>query len=576
MNDDRQIGDSFPDYYHRAMAIVPGYKELFGVSATFEGLLEIVLKYSLTEWLSYLSRIQTLITPPYAEDPERHAALYKAVIGDRVADRLVAFEKKHDSRSRILTFVEPQVATLQQLVILHAPEGNTATFDCDSGRDDLSVALLMTWELMHASDDPQTADETFASLMQDFSRHPGEAPDTLAGRAFAMYQIDKAKPTPAVAELRRLFRDSTAEELSDYLIGGFSIAVREQHKSVEDTASGWQPIPSQDQCSNPLEARCLAAFHKLRCSEVDDLRFRIKEFDGHRAINDWSLIALLKSPIVELSNKRRFILGLSSLGRALFDGVRHALLTEARPLVDPKKLGALYGGVFEDYVLEILRAAFGDRLIRLPPSDVPGEERADAIVVYPRRVVVLEIKSSHYVGTEHKGLLSIEERVAELGRLGITKGASQIADTIRALRRYGIPGIGLPEYDWTTTTIVPVIVTKEKIPLVWGLRRVYEPLLADILNLPLHDQICPTRFISIADVEGIPDLARRTEFADVLIQWASDTTSQECPLSHYLTRQNMSVTRQHFWKHSVLPMMELLIQHFGLDRAKVPNLDRRP
>lgn len=122
------------------MRVIPGYRDLFGKSTTLDQLLEIIRCYPVFPWLSFLSRLQTLLGPPHETDIERHRAAFDGLIGPKVRKRLVDFEKRHHPHGSCLTFAEPQIATLQQLAILYAPESGDSDFVNPDDFDQLATA----------------------------------------------------------------------------------------------------------------------------------------------------------------------------------------------------------------------------------------------------------------------------------------------------------------------------------------------------------------------------------------------------------------------------------------------------
>ena len=189
-----------------------------------------------------------------------------------------------------------------------------------------------------------------------------------------------------------------------------------------------------------IEKRIVSAFEKIRCATLYEMRKSIHDFEKNLSISDWNLISLYRFPLVTFPQKGTFIINLTSLGRSLFDGVRHSILTAAlaKLLPDdfnsPKRVGGLYGQLFESYIMRLLEAAFGDRVIKISEEEYPGN--ADCLIYFPGKVLVVEIKSEHFVTAQHYRLMNIQERKLEIENVGVKKGIRQIESTIKGLKTF--------------------------------------------------------------------------------------------------------------------------------------------
>ena len=203
--------------------------------------MEIVRSYPVFAWLSFLSRLQTLLGPPHETDIERHRAAFAGLIGPEVGKRLVDFEKHHQPHGSCLTFVEPQIATLQQLAILYAPENSDADFVTPDDFDQLATALLITWELMEVEPAPKGKDAVTAALAQAVLRNSFVWTPSLASRAYHAYRIGEREVSESVDELRQNFETAAGVSLSDYILGGLTLLILEESQSPAEIAAGLPP-----------------------------------------------------------------------------------------------------------------------------------------------------------------------------------------------------------------------------------------------------------------------------------------------------------------------------------------------
>jgi len=554
-----------PERYKRGVGIAPGYRDLFGEERSLDDLIRLLKQLPLREWMSFLSRAQTLIAMPNLDAAKKNKAIAEGILSRAYRSRLVDWMRAHQEAT-IAVVTESQVSTLQQLVITHAPQNSNRRIDTEADFDLLADALLITWDLMLPADAERAGHEVLSTMIQSHARMSWGLMPELVARAFFLYQLDREHPSAAVAQIIDLFMKAAGADLRRYLLGGLAVAIREYDKDVTDVAGGWKPTSLPEQCENPRETECLAAFHSIRAADVSTVRAEIVRRDGKSRISEFSLIGMLRYPIVDVPDVGRFVTSLTSLSHALFGGVYHAILTPTSerkiPAMNVQRLAGLFGEVFEEYVLDILQAVFGDRYIRVPTGE---RKRADALITYENRIVVIEIKGTHYQGLQHRGRLSLSDREAEHRDLRLTDGALQIVQTIEDLRNFKLTPNGLPHYDWTTTQITPVIVTMERLPLIWKLWPMYERLTAPIQTLPMRGQITPVRFLSVNDVERLPDLAQRLDFGTELARWAHEPDCFERPLSDYLDHAGHEFGQSTLLASRFATAMKALASQIGFD-----------
>ena len=233
----------------------------------------------------------------------------------------------------------------------------------------------------------------------------------------------------------------------------------------------------------------------------------------------------------------RFTLNLTAVGRSLFDGVRHAILTAAREgklpngWNDMRRIGGLYGRIFEEFIGRILERAFPDRVMRV---ETAAEERADFVIAFGAAFMVLEVKAEHFIGLKHASFMPLVERKREIENVGVPKAIGQITNTIRALRAGDLRIAGMAP-DWTCTPILPVIVTEERLPQVHGCwEALYAPLIQLLDDLRGAGPIAPLRLISIDDVEFLPDIEGPDDFGAICLKWANDPDLRDSSLRSFL------------------------------------------
>lgn len=559
-------------------AVIPAYKDLFGQEATLDDLIGILKKYPVAEWLSYLGRMQNILSGTNAEDTKHIHAILFGTVSRQLHNGLQELERKH--HGRMLLYYERQMSTLQQLAILHAPEKGTTTLDDEKGRHDLTVALLMTRDVMDA-DRPlgSTSETLLPAVLHDQIRMSTTPSVQYAARAFCFYELGQAQREAHVTKYLDLFQAATNVDAADCILGGLDVVAREESLSLDKVANAWYAIPQGD---NPEEKRVLDAYKAVRMKSLAELKVLIDYWEGGRPVRDWNLIALSQAPICDLGDRGAFVLNHTALGRSLFDSVRHAVLTAAlekrlpEPYRDHQAIGGLYGELFESYIRSIFADAYPETVCRI--SEDPSNRRADFLVWFPDKVVVVEVKGVHFVGKKHASFLSVDERRQELEQIGMPHALEQLESTIRALRageiKYaaqtenGVKPI-MPSYDWTITPIIPVIITEEQMPQAPGCwATLYAPLCAGLDELTPAGPLGKLRLLNVGDVERLPALQMPDDFATMLIRWGADPSLRDLSWSSFLATQAASCQGS-FMIRRFVDMLKFLAQRLGLDETKI-------
>jgi hypothetical protein len=391
-------------------------------------------------------------------------------------------------------------------------------------------------------------------------------------RAVQFYQIDK---TP-ISEVRRkydlLFKKETGFSIIDYVIGGMCCVLHQAMVSHEQLCVGWKAIPRPDECKSEKEVEVLEAFASCRVGAVAKIRADILHFEEGNLPRDFNLIALSRFPIVNLAGQY-FILNLSALGRSLSDGPRHVILTAAVQggNRESRRVGGIYGEIFEDYVLGFLGNQFADRMVPLPASS--KRRGADCLILFPDTVVVVEIKSERFTSKKHYKLLDREQRIRQIRKTGVDRSVDQICSTIQTLRRGEFARtLKIPRYDWTITPILPLILTEEEFPkpaLFWDdiYNEVESPLRAmsggagDVLKL---------RLLSVDELEIVPEIRPYVDFGRILCSWANDRKGYDLTFKNFLLSNGYSIDSSSSIERVVCSYKQLA-QRLGLDANAIKN-----
>lgn len=567
--------------FHRQLGVIPTHKDLFGREATLPELGDLLKKYPVKEWLSFLARMQNMLAADRLGQTENMQRVLCGTTSPAIHEKLKEFEKRVGGRAKFGLYYERQMSTLQQLAVLHAPESGDATFNSDNGRHDLSMALLMTMDIMGSGHPSSASLESLLPINIQFQiRMFTTSVPEYAARALHFYELDRECPCVDVSAYLELFEIATGVNAVDCIMGGLDIVIREEVREFDEIANAWHATLRPHQCENPKEGRVIAVYEAVRMRNLAELRELIAEREGSSPVRDWNLIALSQAPLCDLGDMGVFPLNHTVLGRSIFDSIRHAILTAAlderlpEPYTNERAVGELYGKVFESYICSLFRGIFPDRVYRIP--EIAGEQRADFLIWFPQRVIVVEVKGVHFVGLKHASYLSIDERRAELSRIGMPNAINQLASTIRAIRAGQVTAPSMPSFDWTMTPIVPVIVTEERMPQVPGCwDAFYGPMCEPLADLSGAGPVTRLRLLNIDDAETIADLESSDDLGALFVCWAGDSSLMELVWGGFLATQEVRYRRR-FIPDRYWETMKFLARRLDLDEKKLTCSDVSP
>jgi hypothetical protein len=562
------------EFLEKYMSVIPTHSNIFGRKPTLNELIDIIKLVPVIEWLSFLSRIQSVVGADRFQEQVNQRSVFHGVFSKRLQKLIVDFQNKHSKPKNLYICYERQLSTLQQLVILHAPDEGNGSLASDKEREKLGVALLMVTDLMEPNLENDDGDDIIAGFVQQQIRM-AQAPFWIyPARAIRFYELETCQPCDAVRTYLSLFEKAEKVSARDYIMGGLIVAGQEMTRSLQDQASSWQAVLPSDQRTNPHEKRLVGAFEKIRRASIGQTRTSINELETGLSVGDWNLISFSRFPLVTFPQIGTFVINFTALGRSLFDGVRHTILTAAlekrlsKTFNSLKRVGGLYGQVFEKYVQHLLETAFPGRVVKIPENDFPGH--ADFLICFPGKIVVIEVKSEHFIAKQHYKLTTIEEWRFKIEDVVLKKAVGQIASTIEALRNFDLKTLNLGYYDWTTTPIIPLVVTEEKYPLfplcwksLYG--KVEKPLK---LLQDGSGRVGRLRILSLDEIEMVPSLKGSIDFATLLLQWGSDPSKFEYPFRNYLHSCNNHLSDD-FMKARWDDALRILADQVGFNGSKI-------
>jgi hypothetical protein len=266
------------DFLLSHWAVIPSYSSVFQHKPRTRDLLRIVKKYPVVEWVSYLSRLQTMLAANRMEQGEWMKKAFAGVVGPSVQRALIEFAKNLPKKCTAKLFYERQLSTLQQFVVVHAPEVGSRTFEHLDQRDDLGKALLMTHDIMNARRHrPKSPQTLLAHMVQDQIRMSPYPHAVYAGRDMQLYELNKRIPSHDTRTYLDLFATATGCRSRDFIFGGLNHRARQAqlaklaagvpiegaqwHQEIkaggvlEHAAKPWQPLLSCGRAWKPDDSQ---------------------------------------------------------------------------------------------------------------------------------------------------------------------------------------------------------------------------------------------------------------------------------------------------------------------------------
>lgn len=468
-------------------AFLPGYPEMYGVPCTRAEMIALFKQFSVQDWLCTLARLSCVLAGSHRGSSEYGQAFAHWFVPDCLRARLQKWEDEHKKHGhKVVLPTERHVGILIEMALAHAPDTapRVMTFPGDEKAVFDAFLMLSTLESptpveVSTPDDLDQASATFAALMyRSVSRDPAWP----ATRGFHIFRIlQEREPDSPAAKWADLFEKATGHDIDSYYAGGFQCLVVAWGQTPGQLAAGWQGLPSRPR---EAELKCqwdsFQDYYAFRRGDIGDIRRVIEACNDVADMNDVSLIPLLAYPLIDLP-AGTYPLYLRGVGESLCDGIYHIVsdaAQEGRLGSDTSRqdVGALFGNLYEAYVLDLLEAVFPGRLLRNPRRTDNGHEAADAIVMCPNGVMVFQIKGRHVRRRERYLPKSYDGLTAELRQSGLEKGCLQVKDSIDACRK-GLIGELSYVGDLCDQPIQPVIVTWEPIPNFTLAHRFLDPFL---------------------------------------------------------------------------------------------------
>jgi hypothetical protein len=360
------------------VAVTPGSEELLGIPASWRGVQERLLTYSLAEVLDLLGRISILLNSEGGlTSPVVQGEIISGLFGNKtpVWKRLEQFSrqqiKENGAAQTVVVFHDAQVANTVKAALLAIPPDHQPPGEVRSDHRRLGQALLIV-----------------NSLISDQSEILKDLDSEAASRDLEMYVLANGIFYAGGAGVQDFARASELylrDRTSLHAVSGYrDLAAEIKLLTGLDPESLWAiffafyaRMASTTREKMPLRGARLTkeslfgshqgftseqidSFFALLAQDVEDLRAAaIKRYSWDN-IRPFDFVTLARRPFVRIDDEY-FLLGLRFLEEKLTTGLHHIFLdprTGLRKDEDRQVYLTFMGYVWEDYVRELLERAY--------------------------------------------------------------------------------------------------------------------------------------------------------------------------------------------------------------------------
>jgi len=542
--------------------MVPGYHAIHGKECDLEDLIQLIKQFGVDNWLLHLSRLATLLAGSRHRPGSEYAdAFFKYIVPQELTDKFASWFSDASRRgNRAFIFSDRHIGILIELAIRHAP--SEAKKEMGPGGSLLN-ALLMLVDLDTPPKIPTTTEEWAPVMASLWDRSRLVDPMSATVRGFHLYQIAGREPITSARKWADLFKRATGADLERFFLGGLAAFAVEFLKRPDEIARVFGPLPDK---MNDGKGGFLTGvpdfYYGLKCGTVEQLACAVASLEDHANPNEFNLVPLLKYPLFRDKKGGAHSLFLSGIASSLCEGIYQEVITASRECKISESLqdtGAVFGVLFEEYILDLLEEVFGERLLRNPTRSDNGNEAADGAIIYPQGVIILQIKGRHVRMRDRFAWKDHKAKTEDVERTGLVEAVNQFVDkeSLSSFRRGLVKG--LPFAPRSETVLQPIAITYEAVPLS-GLQLPIVKEQRARVQLDSH-----TRHLVIMDVREIEaacSLPQRDTFWGVLTEFINSPGWRERYLANFLCDTQRLSDGAMFarWER----MLSLLKERFGI------------
>jgi Holliday junction resolvase len=482
-------------------------------------------------------------------DPKRQVEFIRYMMSLRLQKKLETLAREHKNADRMIVITPDILGVLQEMAILYAPDSEIGAFETEDDLDDFGRAVLIVSEMLHGGQENPSMSEVVLEVARQSSRVGRDTAWKFISRAMTQFELNKEDSSIDILWFKNEFERATGVDLKRYFYGGLISYMLEVTKSLEDIRKSWTAL---EPSSNPDKAKELINdFLSVRAASPSMISACIKEFEKLENPRRWTLIPIQKYPVIRFSNGHVFAIHPGGLAGSIFDGFYFAILDWYRRTLSGKQrqaaveqLTSRYGVITEGYIAKFLSGHFGKQIIRLPVSNEVGRKRCDFVIIYPNKVILIEVKTSRFTAPKYFACQQIEELNHLLNeKIEIGEAITQLSHTIEDLCAVKIEDTRLSSIDWAKTTIIPVIISEENLPTVpFAWEELYSEFDAKLQALNLNvEKIALLRFLTPEELAYFSDIGSTIQLAHELQSWGEDSALRSNSFKNFLINRNYTL-----------------------------------
>jgi hypothetical protein len=363
-------------------------------------------------------------------------------------------------------------------------------------------------------------------------------------RATELFLIipNKLRDHPEFFDMPSAFMNVAHLTLHEFLAVGFTIwawwaeitmgTLEGSDRFVINRKTFFTKTPRRDMCEKAMDQLCLsldeyrAVLQNERSCSADPWHFR------------YTNMAIEHFPLVR-SGDIIICLHMKSLEKMLTSNPFY-VINNSLPANERLRFRTFFGRVFEEYVRSVLKRSFEKRCM-IETYGASSKEAGEAILVYPRALIIVEAKSSR-LSPPVFTLGDFESYRASLQKI-VVHGARQIQRIIDDFQagQFVMDGVRSEEIG----RFYPVIVTVHALPQHSFLRDEIDQLLREE-NLLQGSTIAPVTLLSIEEIEYLEPLMSTISFLEILGEKTGNKDYNAVSMKNFLYYRYGTIPKNEF------------------------------
>jgi len=557
------------------------YTDVFGGTVTEEDLVSFLKTLGKEKTLALLTQMGFILHNEKASDAvvQRYLAMQFLDLEDLSKIDGGIRRLKPDNNGVLVLFSELQVLNLMKLVILHGTDDNDKDYTAEE-RLTLGRCCLMMNNLLMRPLPKRTNENTdeVRRMIRDellrnglFQYRERFASAFVRARELFLIIPETLKDHPEFFNIPAAFGKTAGMTLDEFLTAGYTIwawwrgitmaTLEGSEHFVINRKTFFTETVRQKLCENVMEQLCLsleeykAVLENERSCSDDAWHFR------------YTNMTIEHFPLVR-SGDIIICLHMKALERMLTSNIFY-VINNSLPENQRHRFRTFFGRVFEAYVRSILKRSLEKRCV-MQTYGASGKEAGEAILVYPRTLILIEAKSSR-LSPPVFTLGDFENYKASLRKI-VVAGARQIQRVIDDFQagEFVMEGVKRDNIG----RFYPVIVTVHALPQEAFLRAEIDNLLREE-NVLQNSSVAPVTLLSIEELESLEPLMNTFSLLEILGDKTGNKDYNDVSMKSFLYDRHKTLPNNEFiraqFRSFALSMKHMIFPEEGSERGQGPT-----